>query len=141
MTPEEVELIRADVALVEARADAFTEDFYATLFELDPTVRRLFESDMAAQRQKLFRELTALVELGLEVAENGVGAFNVRARALGARHRGYGVTPEHYATVEVALSAALERSLDEWSDANRRAWSRLYALVSDVMQSRTASST
>lgn len=135
MTPQQLELVHDDVASVAARADEFATDFYATLFELDPSVRKLFSSDMAAQRQKLMRELTTLVELGVDISQNGSQDFERRATALGVRHRGYGVVNDHYSTVGVALLAALERSIVGWSEEHVRAWTSLYAVVADVMQS------
>ena len=133
MTPEDLQLIESDAGRVTDEADAFATVFYSTLFELDPSARRLFTTDMAEQRRKLTDELAVLVGLGLEASRSGLDGFERRAGALGRRHRRYGVTSRHYDTVGVALLAALRRRLPDWNDERERAWTRLYTLVADVM--------
>ena len=48
-------------------------------------------------------------------------------QALGRRHAGYGVRPEHYDTVGAALLWTLEQGLgDAFTDDVRAAWAEAY---------------
>jgi hemoglobin-like flavoprotein len=56
--------------------------------------------------------------------------------AMGARHQGYGVRPEHYAPVGAALLATMaEIGGAVWQDEYTAAWSAAYAVVRDTMLS------
>lgn len=135
MTPEELALIEADGAVVRADAEAFAESFYATLFELDPASRQLFPDDLVAQRGKLVAELDFLIEAATGASSMGdLAPFVERARDLGRRHVGYGVTSRDYPSVGTALMTAVAERVDDWDEHHERAWSRLYRLISDVMR-------
>jgi nitric oxide dioxygenase len=55
-------------------------------------------------------------------------------RALGARHAGYGVEEEHYATVGAALLWTLDKGLGaEFTPAVREAWTTTYSLLANTM--------
>jgi nitric oxide dioxygenase len=130
MTPEEVSLIRSSWAAVEPIADTAAGLFYGRLFELDPTLERLFRrTDMAAQRKVLMQTLTVVVK-SLDRLEQIVPAV----QALGRRHAGYGVREPHYATVGDALLWTLEQGLGEaFTPAVRDAWASAYGTLSSVM--------
>jgi hemoglobin-like flavoprotein len=56
--------------------------------------------------------------------------------ALGERHVHYGVTTRDYDTVAVALLWTLEQGLgDAFTPAARAAWTEVYTLLAQVMQS------
>jgi nitric oxide dioxygenase len=58
-----------------------------------------------------------------------------QVKALGARHVGYGVRPEHYAIVGQALIWTLERGLGKaFTPQVEWAWIRVYSLLATVMQ-------
>jgi nitric oxide dioxygenase len=130
MTPEEVSLIRSSWAAVEPIADTAAGLFYGRLFELDPTLERLFRrTDMAAQRKVLMQTLTVVVK-SLDRLEQIVPAV----QALGRRHAGYGVREPHYATVGDALLWTLEQGLGEaFTPAVRDAWATAYGTLSSAM--------
>src|SRR3954470_25001772 len=99
-------------------ADQAAQLFYNRLFELDPSLRPMFTSDMMEQRKKLMQMITVAVR-GLTRLEELVPAVE----QLGARHGGYGVTEAHYATVAEALLWTLQRGLGEaFTDEVRAAW-------------------
>lgn len=130
MTPEELALVTETADIACADADAFAEAFYGTLFEISPESRALFPTDMTAQRGKLVDELVFLV-----AAAQDLDAFVVRARELGDRHTGYGVTFSDYDAVGAALvSAVAERMGEDWTMEQKRAWDKLYRLIADVMR-------
>ena len=130
MTPDEVSLIRTSWAAVEPIADTAATLFYRRLFELDPTIERLFRrTDMAAQRKVLMQTLTVVVK-SLDRLEQIVPAV----QALGRRHAGYGVREAHYATVGSALLWTLEQGLGEaFTPPVRDAWATAYGTLASVM--------
>jgi nitric oxide dioxygenase len=130
MTPPQVGLIRESWAGVEPIADAAAGLFYGRLFELDPTLERLFRrTDMARQRQVLMGTLAVVVKT-LDRIEELLPAVE----ALGRRHAGYGVRESHYATVGEALLWTLEQGLGEaFTPAVREAWTEAYGTLASVM--------
>ena len=130
MTPTQIELIRTSWAAVEPIADVAATLFYERLFEMDPAVRRLFrKTDMAAQRKNLMQTLTVVVK-GIDRLDHLVPAV----QALGRRHAGYGVRPEHYDTVGAALLWTLEQGLgDAFTDDVHAAWAEAYGTLAAVM--------
>lgn len=130
MTPQQKILVQQSFALVAPIAETAATLFYARLFELDPSLRRMFSGDMAEQGRKLMQMLTVAVR-GLDDLEALVPAV----RALGLRHARYGVQPGHYETVAIALLWTLERGLgDAFTPAVRAAWATVYWLLADTMQ-------
>ncbi len=130
MTPERVTLIRTSWTAVEPIADTAAGLFYGRLFELDPTLERLFRrTDMAAQRKVLMQTLTVVVK-SLDRLDQIVPAV----QALGRRHAGYGVRESHYATVGEALLWTLGQGLGEaFTPAVRDAWATAYGTLASVM--------
>lgn len=129
LAPEHIALVQASFARVEPVADMAAALFYERLFELEPQARRLFTGDMHAQRRKLMLMLGTVV--------NGLHRLPALAPvilALGERHRGYGVTDAHYASVGAALLWTLEQGLGEhWTPELHSAWAHTYAVLSAVM--------
>ena len=123
MTPHDRSLVADDAVRLRQVADAFAREFYATLFELDPALRRLFPDDLAGQRTKLIAELDVLV------------AFEERAATLGRRHEVYGVEGSMYESVGTALVGALAETLPDFDDDHLEAWNRLYRVVAGAMRS------
>jgi len=140
VTPEEFELIRRDGEVIRAEADRFSTEFYEALFEISPATRRLFSDDLVAQRGKLVDELDFLVSAAVaSQTDHDLGPFLERARELGKRHVGYGVSGADYQPVGDALVAALRSVVDDWNDAHRDAWNGLFRLISDVMREGASS--
>ena len=131
MTPEQKQIVRDTFALVEPIAETAAALFYGRLFELDPSLRRLFShADMDAQGLKLMQTMAVVVK-GLDDLPTIVGAV----QALGRRHVGYGVHAAHYDTVGAALLWTLAQGLGDAFDAPARAaWTDAYGLLSSVMQ-------
>jgi hemoglobin-like flavoprotein len=135
MTPGDRALVAADAAALGEHADQFADEFYATLFDLDPSLRPLFPDELEQQRKKLFDEFSVLIERAATAdTPTAVDGLVDRARALGDRHEVYGVEPPMYALVEIALLAALDETVDGFDDDHRAAWSRVYRLVAASMQ-------
>ena len=61
MTPEQIVLTQTSFAQVLPIADAAASLFYNRLFELDPSLRPMFKTDMAEQGRKLMTMLNVVV--------------------------------------------------------------------------------
>src|SRR3954470_14862017 len=104
MNPAEITLVQDSFRKVAPIADQASALFYARLFELDPSLRPMFGGNMVEQGRKLMIMLASAVA-ALEQPERLLPVV----RQLGARHGGYGVREEHYATVGGALLWTLEK--------------------------------
>jgi hemoglobin-like flavoprotein len=130
VTSRQRELVQSSFALVAQIGDDAAVLFYDRLFELDPSLRRMFKADMAEQRKKLLQMLTAAVK-GLDRLEQLVPVV----QDLGRRHACYGVTDAHYATVAEALLWTLKAGLgDVFTPETRDAWIAVYTLLASTMQ-------
>jgi hemoglobin-like flavoprotein len=132
--PRTVELVQATWARILPIADAAAALFYDRLFELDPSLRALFKSDLGEQKKK------AMLTLG--VAVDGLrnpGRLSPVLRALGARHVGYRVTERHYDTVGEALIWTLREGLGaSFTPEVESAWREVYAMIAAEMKQGAA---
>jgi len=134
LSPSQQLLVRASFAKVEPIADTAATMFYDELFERDPQLRHLFKNDMAEQRKKLMQMLAVAV-----ANVHDLQAISAAVRALGQRHRGYGVSPADYTTVGDALIATLERGLGpEFTPDVRDAWLACISAIAGEMLDETA---
>ena len=129
MTPEQVTLVQQTFSQVAPISDTAAEIFYDRLFEVAPTVKPLFQGDMAEQRRKLIAMLAVVVR-GLSDLPSILPA----ASALAKRHVDYGARPEHYPVVGAALLWTLERGLGpQWTAQAASAWTAAYSTLSGFM--------
>jgi nitric oxide dioxygenase len=129
MNPADIHHVKDSFRKVLPIADQAAALFYARLFELDPGLRGMFRGDMVEQGRKLMA-MIAMAVASLERLDEIVPAV----RALGARHAGYGVDEEHYATVGAALLWTLEKGLgSDFTPAVRDAWTSTYSLLANTM--------
>jgi hemoglobin-like flavoprotein len=130
MTPDAQRLVRDSFAKIAPNAEAAAGMFYNRLFVLDPSLRRLFNDDMTAQRRKL------MTMIGTAVANlHRLDTIVPAVQDLGRRHAGYGVAPSHYQTVAAALLWTLEQGLgDEFTAETRQAWVECYTTLASTMQ-------
>lgn len=99
------------------QADTLGLLFYARLFELDPTLRELFHTDLDEQAHSLITMLRLCIE-GLDERTELLFAL----RNLGARHVEYGVKERDYETVHEALLWTMHKGLgDRWNAETERA--------------------
>lgn len=130
MTPRQITLVQETFDAVQPIAVEAATMFYDRLFALDPSLRRLFRGDIQEQGRKLMQAI-ALVVQGLRAPD----AILPAVTALGARHRGYGVEPEHYPTVGAALLWTLEQGLGAaFTPQVKDAWAAAYAMLAEAMQ-------
>ena len=130
MNAQQIAAVQSSFAKVAPQSDAVASLFYSRLFELDPALRGLFKSDMAAQRLSLMKMLAAGVA-GLDQPDKLLPVLH----ALGARHVGYGIQHQHYDTVATALLDTLAAGLgDGFTPALRADWTAAYSLLAGAMK-------
>jgi hemoglobin-like flavoprotein len=127
-------LVQSSFQRVLPIAGVAAELFYGRLFLLDPSLRPMFKGDIVEQGRKLMKVLQVAVH-GLDRLDQIVPVVE----ALGARHAGYGVRPEHYDTVREALVWMLRRCLgSDFTPAVATAWTEVYELLAGVMKGAAA---
>ena len=134
LTEEQKKLVRASIARAERMADVVGLIFYKRLFELDPTLRPLFQHNIQEQSKKLMATLKMVVD-GLDYSSELVASI----RSLGRRHVQYGVKDQHYDTVGEALVWALEKGLGpEFPPEARSSWVAVYTWLAATMKEAAA---
>jgi hemoglobin-like flavoprotein len=129
MTPETVALIKASWAKVKPISDQAAGLFYDRLFEIYPEVRPLFKGDMQEQGRKLMAMINTAVS-ALDDLDPAVPVI----KDMGARHAGYGVSPEDYDKVADALLWTLEQGLgDDFTPEVKAAWAEVYGVLAGTM--------
>ena len=122
MTDRKILAIKNSWSYLRANSPDAGAVFYQKLFGLDPSLRTLFNSDLAHQTRKLMDMLTLMI-VNLQSPEAIAGELSALAR----RHAGYGVRPAHYPLVGQALLWTLEQELGEhWNEEISDAWRELY---------------
>jgi hemoglobin-like flavoprotein len=118
--------------LVAPRGDELVDVFYARLFAAAPAVEPLFAgADMRRQKAML---LSALVLVRRSLRD--MDALVPKLRELGARHVGYGATPEHYIVGgEVLIASLAEIAGEAWRPEHELAWAAAFALIAEAMLS------
>jgi hemoglobin-like flavoprotein len=130
MTPRQIELVQTTWEKCVPIAEQAAALFYGKLFELDPSLKPLFTSDIKEQGKKLMTMITMAVR-GL----NDLGRLVPAIEEMGRRHVGYGVKDEHYATVGAALLWTLEQGLgSDFTPEVKEAWTEVYTVLATTMQ-------
>jgi len=130
LTVTQKTLVQDSFAAITPIADDAAVLFYQRLFELDPSLKSLFRSDMTDQRKKLMQMLTAAVK-GLDRLDQLVPVV----QELGKRHVAYGVADRHYDTVGEALLWTLEMGLGRgFTPEVKEAWTAVYGLLATTMR-------
>ena len=129
MTPEQIALVQSSFKSVAPIASKAADLFYDRLFEIAPDVRSLFPADLSGQKVKLISMLaTAVNNL------HQLDGILPSVRDLGSRHRGYGVTAEHYTPVGAALLWTLEQGLGHaFTSDVKLAWAEAYSTLASAM--------
>jgi hemoglobin-like flavoprotein len=134
LTVDEIALVRASLARVLPNKDIAADLFYHRLFEMAPHVRALFPDDLREQKHKLMAMIATAVG-----ALDDLDALVPKAKALGARHLGYGATATHYEVVGQAFLWTLARGLGEaFTPDVRAAWTKTYNVLAATMQAGAA---
>ena len=133
LTATQKRLIQETFATIAPIADDAAALFYRRLFEIDPSLRRMFKDDMTEQRKRLMQMIAVAVK-GLDRLDELVPAV----QDLGRRHAGYGVEDRHYATVGAALLWTLEKGLGSaFTPEAKAAWATVYGILATTMKDAT----
>jgi hemoglobin-like flavoprotein len=130
MTPQQISLVQSSFKSVAPIASKAADLFYDRLFVIAPEVRQLFPAKLSEQKIKLMAMLT-------KTANNlhQLDAILPAVRQLGERHRGYGVSADHYGPVGAALLWTLEQGLGSaFTPEVKAAWSEAYRKLAGAMQ-------
>ncbi|MBB6463109.1 globin family protein [Flammeovirga kamogawensis] len=134
ISQKQIELVQNSFALVAPIAEQAAGIFYNKLFELDPSLKPLFTSDISEQGKKLMSMLAAAVN-GL----NNLTTLVPVVQDLGKRHVSYHVEEKHYDTVGEALLFTLKAGLgDEWTEDVEEAWTTVYVVLATTMKEAAA---
>jgi hemoglobin-like flavoprotein len=134
MTSRQVGLVQQSFGLIQPIIDDAAILFYERLFEIDPSLQRLFHRPRREQARLLAQMLTVVVK-GIDRPAQLRGAVE----ALGKRHAGYGVSDKHYEEVGQALLWTLEAGLkDAFTSEVRDAWVAAYSWLAFTMQRAAA---
>jgi hemoglobin-like flavoprotein len=130
MSPERIELVQRTWRSVLPVRDTATELFYGKLFSLDPGIQKLFSNDMRDQG----RNLAAMISIAVSSLDHPERVL-FAVRQLGRRHAAYGVKPQHYECVAIALLWMLEQTLGEaFTPEAKEAWFEVYSVLAKTMQ-------
>lgn len=129
MTPDEIERVETSFAALGPVTRALGLAFYDRLFEIDPTTRALFKTDMDEQALRLMQVLSYAVS-NLRAPE----ALLPTIHDLGRRHVDYGVSPPQYGSMRDALVHTLKAALGvAWTPETETAWIAAMNTISGEM--------
>jgi hemoglobin-like flavoprotein len=130
LTETQKHLVQKSFEKVLPIADTAAQLFYGRLFEIDPSLKPMFTSDMNEQGKKLMMTLNVAVK-GLDRLEE----LLPQLEKLGRNHVSYGVKDEHYDTIAEALLWTLEKGLgDEFTPEVKDAWISVYTVIANTMK-------
>ena len=129
MNPTTIHDVQRTFDLLTPIADNAAALFYSKLFELDSSLKPMFNSDMPEQRKKLMQTLGVAVS-----SLNNLEAIIPAIQNLGRRHVNYGVQPQHYTTVAQAILWMLEQTLgNDFTPSVKQSWTEVYTILADTM--------
>jgi len=134
MSPAQIQAVRESYRGIAELANPIALLFYGRLFQMDSSLRPMFKQDIGVQGRKLMDMLSALTT-NLHQFEELVPVL----KALGQRHAGYGVKPEHYELVSASLLWAFGTALQgDFTTEARAAWRAVIDSVAKVMKEGAA---
>lgn len=127
----DVQLLKKSFEQIVPRKEAFAKAFYQRLFRDFPETAPLFaKTDMARQESSLMATLAVVVN-GLAQGSDVAPAV----KALGKRHKSYGVGSAHFDAVGQALIATLREYLDTaWTPEVEASWGEAYTTLAALMK-------
>jgi hemoglobin-like flavoprotein len=134
MTEQEIKLIKTSWAhFRRVKAEVVADAFYSKLFLDNPSLRKLFPTDMEMQYEKFVMMLNTLV-----ARLDNLDILKSEITAMGVRHKAYKVKPSHYKVVGEALIWTLKNGLsNDWNEETEKAWLKIYTILSDTMIAAT----
>ncbi len=129
MRAEQIDKVIDTWKKLERRRDDLGALFYSKLFAREPSLRAMFQNDIAVQASLLGNTLSFAVT-NLRRSD----ALLPVVRQLGRTHALRGVGEKHYALAASPLLDALGEMLGpDWDAAAEAAWAAFYAMIVDEM--------
>ena len=120
-----IKLIQDGWKIVMADHERAGTIFYTRLFLEDPELRKLFGHDITQQRRRLILMIDSAVKSADYLDEMGQQFSD-----LGLRHVDYGVRPEDFPSMQLALMAMLRVMIgDDWDQQQHAAWDWLFEKI------------
>ena len=133
MTSDQITVVQASWAELQASAGAIAPIFYARLFELAPGLGEFLPEDASEQKER-FAEALGLAVRGLDKPAKLILGLYDLAREQASR----GICDCHYDAAGTALLHALAQGAKLDAEATA-AWSEFYALIATVMKKAAGS--
>lgn len=129
MTDSNILLVKNSWNYLANNTENAGEYFYQKLFEIAPSVRPLFKTDINDQARKLVIMLSYVIS-----KLNSLDEIEGQIKGLAQRHVQYGARPEHYQAVGQALIMMLEDKLgNQWNEPVKDAWIEVFTVLSGAM--------
>ncbi|MFK7765524.1 MAG: globin domain-containing protein [Roseobacter sp.] len=126
LTQTDISRLRQSALIMRESKEASAATFYAKLFDRAPELREMFPDQMVDQERKFAAALVVVVSSIVNL-----GTLRPVVEALARRHVSYGVTVDHFQTVEAALLATLE---EQGATKEELAlWRKIYRFLADHM--------
>lgn len=127
----DVQLLKKSFDQVVPQKEDFARAFYQRLFREFPETEPLFaKTDMARQQSSLMATLAVVVN-GLAQGTDVAPAV----KALGKRHKSYGVQPAHFDAVGQSLIATFREFLGaSWTPEVEASWGEAYTVLASIMK-------
>lgn len=133
LSSRQKQLVQQSFSKVEPIAEQAAEIFYNKLFEIDPSLKRLFKGSLKEQGKKLM----ATLKIAVKSLDN-LEALVPVLQTLSERHIQYGVKVDDYTPVGNALLYTLKTGLGaDFTQETRDAWVEVYKTVAHVMRSHS----
>ncbi len=129
LQPHVVLLLQESFSKLSPNSSRFTRVLYDRLFEIDPSLKRLFIRDIREQRRKFFRKMDYLIK-----NLNNLSTIEPSIIEMGQRHSYYNVKREDYKTFFSALIYTLSAALgNDFTFEVRQAWYELCEYIGGLM--------
>ena len=135
LTARQKQLIRESFAQLESAGELVGQLVYLRLFQLERSLRILFDGPLAMHGRRLMGALKILT-----VSLDRLDGIGPALRLLGVRHRQLGVRGRHYVAFARALIWTLEQSLEaKFTREAKEAWTALIAQTTLTIAARNRS--
>jgi hemoglobin-like flavoprotein len=133
MTDEDIRLVQESWRKLEPVKEIAAELFFARLFELDPPLRNVCDSDRR-DRHRRFTQVVSATVRGLARVDMLLPAV----REFGIRHPLPGEAEQHHANVATALLWMLDKALRrDFTPDVKSAWIKAYGVLSQSVRDAT----
>lgn len=137
LTPEQVQIIRSTVPLLQAHGNAITTNFYSTLLSEVPSLNSVFNQANQANNHQAQALAGALYAYASHVDD--LGALSPAIEKICHKHASLYIKAEHYAVVGKYLLRAMGDVLGSAMTTDiSSAWAAAYEQLAGVMIAREA---